>query len=171
MSWHPDLILNCHLRTNIPGEPGLDYPIHNIVQVGFTPVWIYSCGHSVTGDFIYLRWQRIWGILRWPRDGLPGLSYLSDGMRYGDLWTYFWGLNFNGDIKSMSNYFSEETNWGFESMEVSCLKSEKLIVFWGDAVGRVGGSWLLRGKERTINPPWITTLSFPSRLCNWWYKS
>ena len=112
MSWHPDLILNCHLRTNIPGEPGLDYPIHNIVQVGLTPVWIYSCGHSVTGDFIYLRWQRIWRILRWPWDGLPGLSYLSDGMRYGDLWTYFWGLNFNGDIKSMSNYFSEETNWG-----------------------------------------------------------
>ena len=46
MSWHPNLILNCLLRTNIPGEPGLDYPIHNIVQVGLTLVWIYSCGHS-----------------------------------------------------------------------------------------------------------------------------
>ena len=84
---------------------------------------------------------------------------------------YFRGLKFDGDIKSIWNKISEETNWGLESMEVSCLKSEKLIVFWGDAVGRVGGSWLLRGKERTINPPWITTLSFPSRLCNLWYKS
>ena len=26
-------MLISELRTNVPGEPGLDYPIHNIVQV------------------------------------------------------------------------------------------------------------------------------------------
>ena len=30
-----DSMLIFGLRTNVPGEPGLDYPIHNIVQVSF----------------------------------------------------------------------------------------------------------------------------------------
>ena len=180
----PDILIKCWCFATEP-----TYLASLVSTIRYTTLfkWVfYQLGSfltadSLAGNFIFMRWKRIWRILCRSRDGLPGLPHLSYGW---SCWMML--INVGADQRSMMILAVYKVFW--ERMMAGkygglpCLKSVKLIVFWVDtasvatlvggqhccaSVGQgkhyhassLGGkhccasrsSWV--GKERTINPP------------------
>ena len=120
------------LRTNVPGEPGLDYPIHNTVQV------------SLKDELQILKKSHLWF--------LQETSFTCDGKEFGgyyadpemDCQAYHICLMvfaIDADILKFNEDFESLLRTRLKVWRSPCLKSEKLIVFWGDTNAAVPVVW------------------------------